>query len=389
GLTLAMTEAPLLFFWTAALYSLWRARDGGLGWWALVGLATGGALLSKYTAVFLGVGGVIVLVMDPALRRQILRPGPWIALLLAAACFAPVIQWNRTHEWASFAFQSESHVEREARFDRAATFLAGQFLALTPIVLGALAVAAAAWARRARRDVRAYWVLGFGLPLPLVMLVQSPWTYVKLNWLMPAYLSLAFGALVWMDVESAAARYPRAARVGRRLLVVSLAVFLLWPAARWVPWAWNDDWAGWHEIAEQTSEVGRALRDEGPPTFYFATSHKIAAHVAHGLRGLREGRDPWVPVLGGNVVGEAGLAFDYWTSPTEFRGGNAVCVVRPRPGKGRDDVIRKASPHFASFTLAREIEVKRLGVVVQRAELWVGRDYLGPAAEGRAPSSES
>ena len=50
-------------------------------------------------------------------------------------------------------------------------------------------VAAVWWVRRFREDERAVWVLAFGLPLPLCMLALSPWTHVKLNWLLPAYVA--------------------------------------------------------------------------------------------------------------------------------------------------------------------------------------------------------
>src|ERR1700759_4699387 len=47
------TDAPLMFFWAAALYAFVRAREeGGWGWWLAVGLAAGLGLLAKYAMAY-------------------------------------------------------------------------------------------------------------------------------------------------------------------------------------------------------------------------------------------------------------------------------------------------------------------------------------------------
>jgi 4-amino-4-deoxy-L-arabinose transferase-like glycosyltransferase len=88
------------------------------GWWAGAGICAGLALLSKYTAI-LTIGGTFLFLAwdglsrrgalgtDRASRPWLLRPGPYIAGALAVLVFSPVILWNATHDWASFAFQGE------------------------------------------------------------------------------------------------------------------------------------------------------------------------------------------------------------------------------------------------------------------------------------------
>jgi len=68
-------------------------------------LFTGLAMLSKYTAVLpaAAVAGAIVTSRDG--RAQLKRPGPWLALVIAAVVFSPVVYWNARHGWASFKFQ--------------------------------------------------------------------------------------------------------------------------------------------------------------------------------------------------------------------------------------------------------------------------------------------
>ena len=51
------TDAPLLFFWSAALYAFVRAQaSNGWGWWLLAALCGGLGLLSKYTFILLPAG---------------------------------------------------------------------------------------------------------------------------------------------------------------------------------------------------------------------------------------------------------------------------------------------------------------------------------------------
>lgn len=76
-------------------------------WWAGAGVCAGLALFAKYSAVLSIAGAFLFLLLSPAHRRLLRQPGPWIAGALAVAVFAPVILWNATHDWASFAFQGQ------------------------------------------------------------------------------------------------------------------------------------------------------------------------------------------------------------------------------------------------------------------------------------------
>ncbi len=83
----------------------WRSSSTRpIAWWAAAGLALGCGLESKYTAVLFGVG--IALALEPARsREQWRRPGPYVAILVAAVVFLPVVLWNAGHRWISFRFQ--------------------------------------------------------------------------------------------------------------------------------------------------------------------------------------------------------------------------------------------------------------------------------------------
>jgi hypothetical protein len=106
-----LPDGPLLFFWLLALNAHLaavrspEARRGGLRPWVVLGVAVGGASLSKYHGLLLPVGLGLHLAIEPAARPWLRRPGPYLALAIAGALFAPVVGWNAAQGWASFAYQ--------------------------------------------------------------------------------------------------------------------------------------------------------------------------------------------------------------------------------------------------------------------------------------------
>jgi len=79
-------------------------------WWSAAGLCAGLALFSKYSAVLTIAGAGIYLLIARDHRPWLRRPHPYLAALLALLVFSPVILWNATHDWASFAFQGDRAV---------------------------------------------------------------------------------------------------------------------------------------------------------------------------------------------------------------------------------------------------------------------------------------
>jgi hypothetical protein len=67
-------------------------------------LALGLAALSKYSAVFVGIGFVAWFLSTRAGRRELLTPYPWLAGTLALGMQAPVIWWNLEHNLSTLRF---------------------------------------------------------------------------------------------------------------------------------------------------------------------------------------------------------------------------------------------------------------------------------------------
>ena len=161
-------------------------------WWCGAGLCAGLALFSKYSAVLTVAGAAGYLLTTREHRHWLLRPQPYIAAALALLVFAPVIAWNATHQWASFAFQGDRAAG--LRFHALAPFgvLAGEALFVLPwIWLPVMAVFLAAL-RRGPAEWRS-WLLAWLAAPPIVLFALiSAWSSqrVLFHWAAPGYLML-------------------------------------------------------------------------------------------------------------------------------------------------------------------------------------------------------
>ena len=123
-------DPAVMVCWSAALYYLYRVLVlDETQCWYVTGVWLGLGLLSKYTIVLLGLPIFAYLCIVPAARVWFTRKEPYLAVLIAALLFTPVIYWNATHEWASFVFQSVS------RFNSPSSFSLHKFIGLLVFVL--------------------------------------------------------------------------------------------------------------------------------------------------------------------------------------------------------------------------------------------------------------
>src|SRR3954451_21971750 len=132
----------------AMLWSLVRlSESGNPRWWLAAGLFAGLAVLSKFTAVML-LPAVAAFVLVPDWRRRwLFSPWPWLAALLAAIVFLPVLIWNAEHDWASFRFQFVRAVATHPfSFRTVGEFIGLQFglvgFVLLPVVLSGVTLTA-------------------------------------------------------------------------------------------------------------------------------------------------------------------------------------------------------------------------------------------------------
>jgi len=148
-------------------------------------------LFSKYTAV-LPIGGALLYLLTSRTHRYWLgRWQPYAALGLAALVFSPVLIWNATHGWASFAFQGDRAVG--LRFHPLAPLatLGGEALFVLPWIWAPMMVLfvgafrqGVPWTHRLLAFLAAPPIVGFAL--------ISAWSSQRIlfHWAAPGYLML-------------------------------------------------------------------------------------------------------------------------------------------------------------------------------------------------------
>src|SRR5260370_36150741 len=69
-------------------------------------------ILAKYTMILWPVSAALFLLTDATRRRQLIQPGFWIMIMIAAGCCLPILIWNMQHDWLGLR-----HLTRLAGFD--------------------------------------------------------------------------------------------------------------------------------------------------------------------------------------------------------------------------------------------------------------------------------
>jgi len=370
-------DSPLLFFWTAALLTAWRAIESGRPlWWVASGAALGASMLSKYTAAFLGLSVFIYLVFSTRHRRALVTPWPYVACLVAAGVFAPVLFWNASHDWVSFRYQSLNRFEQADEINpiAAVKFLGQQWLGVLPLTLP-LAIASLKKLFRYEKSHERFLLSAF-LPM-LAFFFLLGWTRsIHLMWPLPAYLSLTIlmaGEVARGDCASA-----RFFERRRRWLVGGAAVALVFAAvhtAYFLPFLSPlRGLYGWKEVAAEAQRVRMEL-PEGSFVLGLGRKYTCPSQIAFQLRKPHE-------VHGKNLLGLLGLQYDFWADPAILRGRDAVVVLEG--GDRVANLMELLRKHFRSVEPAGEVVVPigRRCLLKQpplRFALFRARDYQPPA----------
>ncbi|SHJ47178.1 Dolichyl-phosphate-mannose-protein mannosyltransferase [Roseomonas rosea] len=318
GAVLMTPDTPLFVFWCLALWAVARLHASGDGrWWCAVGGLAGCALLSKYTAVLFGAGLVLWLLAEPTARRWWRDWRLYAGGALAALVFLPVVAWNATHGWASFAKQGgRAGAGREFGLRYVGELVAGQLGLASPILFVLCTVGAAlaghAWARR--RDAAAGLLAALTLPAAALFLWQATGSRVQGNWPVVIYpaaciAAAALTALPWQ-------------RVGAVLGGVLTALMLV--QAGFAPLALPRSadltlarLGGWPDLARAAEEA----RLQANAAFIAAEEYGLASELALHL-------PAGVPVV---AIGDR---WDLFTLPSPPEGQGGIMLRSLRRGDG-------------------------------------------------------
>jgi 4-amino-4-deoxy-L-arabinose transferase-like glycosyltransferase len=254
-------------------------------WWLAAGAAAGLACLSKYSALFLAPGAVLWLAFTETGRKQLTRPWPWLAALVAMAIFSLNVGWNAAHHWETFAKQFGRAAPSRFAPNHLAEFLAGQFLLLNPAVAVLAGIGAVrAWRGRAQSPI-AWLMLASLLPFAAYLLLHSLHDRVQAHWPVPLYSAAAvLAAWATRGAHGWRAALARIAPAGLALSALALAHAAI-PASDYGPGDPALQLRGWPAFAHAT-DAARAKAGAG----WIGT-------VSYGVAAQLQAADPALPVL--------------------------------------------------------------------------------------------
>jgi len=208
----ATPDGPSTMFWVLAVWAIAEfTRNRNANWWLLAGLFAGFALLSKYTAVFLGAGIPFYLVTSRERLGWLKLWQVWTGGVIALLCFAPVIWVNSQRDWNSFRYQLgrsnfADHLFHPLEFLR---FLIEEGVQLLPTLYVFLIIALVLFFARRAKSL-ALLVLT-ATPMAGYFLADAVFGRVNPNWTAPLFPQLALvgaWAVVSVRPKSAWLRWP-------------------------------------------------------------------------------------------------------------------------------------------------------------------------------------
>jgi dolichol-phosphate mannosyltransferase len=327
-------EAPLLFFWAAALYySVNLLLTGDSRWWVGITFTIGGGLLAKYPMALFGTALGVSLLLVKSARRWVFRWEPYAAAVGMLALFSPVLLWNSGHDWASFRFQGPERMESTQQFSFHLLVL-HVLAVLTPVGIRDFAVwMRETWLRRLAPD-RDKIVLAPFLLAPLAVFIFFSFSHeVKINWTGPVFLAI----LPFLGF-----RLSKECREGRRAWLMSIAVLLVAVGMSMsyfttgipgIPYSEKlQRFVGSRILARELSRIEDNLRRERGADVVVVgmDKHYTGSHIGFYRANLayERGEAKPKPTVGRHLFGGNSLSFRFWSSPADFRGRTLLLVSR-------------------------------------------------------------
>ncbi|MEC5146537.1 glycosyltransferase family 39 protein [Chitinophaga sp. 212800010-3] len=359
-------DVPLMLCWTLSLIAMYKAVfEERKVWWIWSGIAMGLAFDSKYTALFLPAGAVLFLLLSPKYRRYLYSPWFFLSILAFVITILPVVIWNVNNGFASFRFQSS---ERVGGAELHPLDFFGVIGHQTAILLPVLFFALLYYGYKLVRKYRWHWtripvqqlfLLCFFAPLFLLFFIISPVYWVKINWMMPAYITGIIWVSIWLT-----RRYIYWQWICSVVVHLALAVEVLFYP---VPIHSDDTMIGWDGLGEGAT----ALAAQYPDDFIFsADDYKTSA-----MLNLYLGR----MVYSRNVIGQHALQFDFiGTDFQTLKGKNAIFInslTDVNDDKDEQASVAELQPYFRSVSPLPPIVVTRHGRVVRKFLVFRCLDY--------------
>lgn len=380
------TDSPFIFFWSLAIYFIYKSVSRNIGWWwYLAGIALGLGLLSKYTMIILVPQIFLFLLLSRKSRHWLTRKEPYLAFIIGLIVFSPVIIWNGQHNWVSLRHlfgQGNIGVGPLFSVKDLPEFLASQIGVISPLIFFALVYALWRSAKYGIGKGDDNYLLLFCCSFPLLAfyLLLSLHTKVQGNWAAAAYITLSVaGVAIFADL------YPKMGSIYKRraLRVFIFAALLLGFALSCVGYnvqlvrlvgvdlpVLSVRLMGWKELGIEVSKIMDEMSAKNH-TFIFSKSYHISSELAFYTN------RPYQTYCVN--TGRRQNQFDYWEGFHHFIGSDAIYVVEGKDS-GVHSRVRRA---FNSFQKEPPLLIRHQDRVIKAFSIFrlYGFKGLSPVVE--------
>lgn len=225
-----LPDSPQSVFWLSAILMLLKAFQGDIDSGAkrrflLASVCIGMAFLSKYTTAYLWLGMIIYILVYN--RKWLTETVFYVAHLVMALLFLPVIIWNAKNDFVSFLFHSGRVEPGGSTFtaDYFLTEILGEALYTNPVILVLVVIAVTAFFKGKFNTAKPQiaFLIWSALPLIVTFLVVSIFRRTLPHWNGAGYLTLLPLAALWLrnryDVV-----FPKAVKASLAFIVVLIAL---------------------------------------------------------------------------------------------------------------------------------------------------------------------
>jgi len=225
-----LPDSPQSVFWLSAILLLLKAFQGDIDAIAkrrflLAAVCMGLAFLSKYTTAYLWMGMIIYILVYK--RKWLTTRVFYVAHLVMALLFLPVIIWNAQNGFVSFLFHS-GRVEPGASSltpDYFLTEILGEALYTNPVILVLIVISVVAYFKRKFNNEKPQLSLlvWSALPLIITFLFVSIFRRTLPHWNGAGYMTLLPLAALWLRNRSEV-QFPKAVKASLAFIVVLIAL---------------------------------------------------------------------------------------------------------------------------------------------------------------------
>jgi 4-amino-4-deoxy-L-arabinose transferase-like glycosyltransferase len=338
----------------------WESSGRGTRWLYGAAILLGLAALTKYNAALLGIGVAVFFIAHKPVRSVWRSPHLYLAALLAVAMQAPVIWWNVTTSFASLNFHLSERWGgplTHLRPINVLTFIALALVFVSPFLFPAIGAMVRRPLRQPFADRARVLALSVLAVSSLALLALSLFAEVYFYWNIVAFLLLMPLVAGWISH-----RWVMTAQLAYGLIFALLSVvnFTLAPIGNLMG---GNDWTvasayGWPEIAARVE----GLEQKHKIGFVAAARYTTAAQLGYAMHDANV-----------TAIADRHDQYDFWFEPSAHVGEDAIVVSDPQIK------LEQIRPYFGTLKLLDTVDVQRLGRVIYRARIYLGKGYHTPA----------